>query len=168
MLLSLPVVFFPGSKQAEDFSVAPAPRAAVPLVTADKVAARAAIEKANAAWLAAFRGGDFAVMASLYSDDASLTVSGTDQLAGRSDILGFLKRSRGRGMSEPFLKTLDVVTMGNVAYETGTYRFMYGTGDSLVVGETGKYFVVWKAGNDGIWRYNLGTWTSNSPSSATR
>ncbi|MBI5505397.1 MAG: DUF4440 domain-containing protein [Deltaproteobacteria bacterium] len=160
--LELLMLFAPAGEGASDTGIVLASREADPSVAADKVAARAAIERANAAWLDAFRSGNFAAMALLYSDDASLSAPGTDPLEGRDSILGYLSRRREREMSDPFLKTLDVVTMGDVAYETGTYGFSSGAKGGLVSAETGKYFVIWKAGSDGTWRYNLGIWTSNS------
>lgn len=166
--LELLVLFAPAGEGASELGIVLASRDADPSVAADKFAARAAIERANTAWLAAFSSGNFAEMAALYSDDASLSAPGTDPLEGRESILGYLSSRRGRGMSDPFLKTLDVVTMGDVAYETGTYGFSSGAEGGLAGVETGKYFVIWKAGSDGTWRYNLGIWTSNSASPRPR
>jgi len=178
VLLVLLVAFSPAREDAADPALMIASREAGPLVAADKVAAdkpavdkvaaRASIEKANAAWQAAFGSGDFAGMAALYTDDASLSAPGTGQLEGRGKILDYLSDRRARGMSDPALKTLDVVTMGEVAYETGTYRFTLRAGGDLAGSETGRYFVIWKAEPDGTWRYNLGIWTNNATAAAAR
>jgi len=168
LLVLLFVVLSPARERAADIGVVLASHEAAPSVAADKVLARTSIEKANAAWLAAFRSGDFAEMASLYTDDASLSAPGTDPLEGPGNIVGYLRGRRERGMSDPFLKTLNVVTMGDVAYETGTYGFTSGEKDILVGSETGRYFVIWKAGSDGTWRYSLGIWTSNAVSPVPR
>lgn len=161
-LLVLLVVLSPASQKAGDLAVLLGSRPAEQSIAADKVVARTAIEKANGAWLAAFRSGNFDEMAVLYSDDASLSAPGSSEpLEGRAEIVDYFSSRRERGMAEPFLKTLDVVTMGDVAYETGTYRFTSDVEGGLAGPETGRYFVIWKAASGGVWRANYGIWTSN-------
>ena len=149
-------------------AVALAPREVPRTVTVDRLAARTAIEKANATWLDAYRTGDFSGMAALYTDDASLALPAGEPLEGRGNIIRYFSGRRDQGMSHPFFTTLDVVTMGDVAYETGTYGFAPDARGGLLSGDTGKYFVIWKAGADGTWRYTVGIWTSNAASKPVR
>ncbi|HYC00832.1 MAG TPA: DUF4440 domain-containing protein [Candidatus Limnocylindrales bacterium] len=124
----------------------------------DAAAARKAIEEANAQWLEAFRAGDAATMARLYTADASLfpPSPSNDILEGRDDIVAFLQEQRRQGMEPPAVQTSDVVMMGNIAYEVGTYRFSFRN----AAADTGKYFAIWKHQPDGTWRYHVGIWTS--------
>jgi ketosteroid isomerase-like protein len=133
---------------------------------ADASAVRAAIEAANAAWLAAFRSGDTGALARIYAPDANLFPPSNVSLEGRDRIVEYLGAQHRAGMGEASLKTLDVVRVGDVAYEVGTYGFRFGDGGSG--GDAGRYFAIWKAQPDGSWRYQVGIWSSNRDVEAKR
>jgi len=127
----------------------------------DAQAARSAIEKANAAWLAAFRQNDTASLASIYAPDASLFPPSNIGLEGRDRIVEYFQAQRKAGMGDASLKTLDVVCVGDVAYEVGTYGFRFEGAAAAVGGDSGRYFAIWKGLPDGSWRYQVGIWSSN-------
>jgi len=138
---------------------APAP------VAIDAAAVRAAIEDANAKWLAAFRTGDSESLARIYAPDASLFPPTNASLEGRDRIVEYFRGQRRAGMGEASLKTLDVVCVGDVAYEVGTYGFRFDSGRGGIPGDAGRYFAIWKSQADGTWRYQVGIWSSNRDAS---
>jgi uncharacterized protein (TIGR02246 family) len=127
----------------------------------DAATVRSAIEKANADWLAAFRRGDSETLARIYTPDASLFPPTNASLEGRERIVEYFRAQRRAGMGDATLKTLDVVLVGDVAYEVGTYAFRFGSGGSEMSGDSGRYFTIWKSQSDGSWRYQVGIWSSN-------
>lgn len=136
--------------------------------TLDAAAARQAIESANAKWLAAFRTGDTESLAGIYAPDASLFPPTNASLEGRDNIVEYFGAQRRAGMGDATLKTLDVVCVGDVAYEVGTYGFRFDGGQASIPADAGRYFAIWKAQGDGTWRYQVGIWSSNRDSSRQR
>ena len=135
--------------------------------TVDATAARTAIEDANAHWLAAFRDSDSGALARIYTPDASLFPPSNVSLEGRDHIAEYFAAQRRAGMHDASLKTLDVVCVGDVAYEVGTYRFGFDNGETTT-GDAGRYFAIWKAQPDGAWRYHVGIWSSNRDADSRR
>ena len=129
--------------------------------TIDAASVRTTIEKSNAEWLAAFRRGDSETLARIYTPDASLFPPTNASLEGRDRIVEYFRNQRRNGMGDANLKTLDVVVVGDVAYEVGTYAFRFGEQQGELGGDTGRYFTIWKSQGDGSWRYQVGIWSSN-------
>jgi len=129
--------------------------------TVDAAAVRTAIENANAKWLTAFRTGDAESLAGIYAADASLFPPTNASVEGRDRIVEYFRAQRRAGMGDASLKTLEVVCVGDVAYEVGTYGFKFGGGQSDVPADAGRYFTIWKSQGDGTWRYQVGIWSSN-------
>ncbi|HXC51286.1 MAG TPA: DUF4440 domain-containing protein [Candidatus Limnocylindrales bacterium] len=125
---------------------------------ADAAKVRFAIEKANAQWLAAFQQNDATALARIYADDATLFPPSNVGLEGRDSIVEYFQAQRKAGMGDATLKTLDVVCVGDVAYEVGTYGFRFG---SSAAADAGRYFAIWKGLPDGSWHYQVGIWSSN-------
>ncbi len=123
---------------------------------ADPEAARSFIESANRSWSEAYRRGDTRAMAEFYSPDASLSLGSSATLEGRASIIEYFAGQHSLGAGAPSLETLDVVTIGDVAYEIGTYGMpSRSDGES---GDSGRYVAIWKSHEDG-WRCQLGIWT---------
>jgi ketosteroid isomerase-like protein len=127
----------------------------------DAAAVRAAIESANSEWLVAFRNGDSASLARIYAPDANLFPPTNVSLEGRDRIVEYFRAQRRAGMGDATLKTLDVVCVGDVAYEVGIYGFRFEAGVEDRSGDAGRYFAIWKEQPDGSWRYQVGIWSSN-------
>ena len=126
----------------------------------DVAEVRRTIESTNDVWVAAFNSGDTRAMSAVYTPDANLFPLSNVRLQGRASILEYLVAQRGLGMKNPRLQTLEVVTMGDVAYEMGAYTVGYSTGPDSSRSDSGKYMVVWKLQSDGSWRYHVGIWTA--------
>jgi len=105
-------------------------------------AQKAAIEAVNAKWIEFFKKGDFAGIASLYTDDATAFPPGSAMVKGRSAI-GAMWKGLAEQVSDPNLTALDVKRLGCcAAREIGTFSLK--TKESSPKAVTGKYVVVWE------------------------
>jgi uncharacterized protein (TIGR02246 family) len=116
---------------------------------------QAEIEAANAKWIDFFNKGDFAGVASLYTDDASAFPPGSAIVKGRAAIAAMWK-GMAEKVSDPKLTTLDVKALGpSAAREIGTFSLKTKATPPQEV--TGKYVVVWeKVGNE--WKLAADIW----------
>jgi len=139
----------------------------------DRAEVRRAIDDAYAEWRSAFEAGDGRAMASYYTPDARLIAAEQQTVEGRGGIVEFLATERRRGMRPPSLKTNEVVTVGDIAYEIGTYGLVYDTAPGADDGAvepvrtrsvSGRYFAVWRKQPTGDWLYHLGVWTPDADS----
>jgi uncharacterized protein (TIGR02246 family) len=123
--------------------------ALVAVLIAPAFAQKAEIEAVNAKWIDFFNAGDFAGVASLYTEDATAFPPGSGMVKGRAAIEALWK-SMAEQVSDPKLTTLDVKPLGpSAAREIGT-TFSLKTKGATPQEFTGKYLVVWeKIG----WRY---------------
>ncbi len=118
-------------------------------------AQRAEIEAVNAKWIDLFNKGDFAGIASLYTDDATAFPPGSAMVKGRAAIEAMWKNIAEQA-GEPKLTTLDIKPLGAAAArEIGTFSLKTKGANPKEV--TGKYVVVWeKIGND--WKLAADIW----------
>ena len=118
-------------------------------------AQEAEIEAVNAKWIDFFNKGDFAGVASLYTDDATAFPPGSGMVKGRAAIAAMWK-SMAEQVGDPKLTTLDVKPLGpSAAREIGTFSFMTKGANPKEV--TGKFVVVWeKIGSD--WKLATDIW----------
>jgi uncharacterized protein (TIGR02246 family) len=85
------------------------------------LAQRAEIEAANAKWIDLFNKGDFAGIASLYTEDATAFPPGAAMVRGR-EAIGAMWRGLAEQVTDPKLTTLDVKSLGpSAAREIGTF-----------------------------------------------
>jgi uncharacterized protein (TIGR02246 family) len=100
---------------------------------------RAAIEAANAQWMAKFNQGDSAGVAALYTANGQLFPTHSDIVSGTQDIAKFWQGARDAGIKKAKLDTVEVEGHGDIAHEVGTYTLM-GDGDKVL--DAGKYIVI--------------------------
>ena len=112
---------------------------------AELAEARGAIERGNAEWSEAWRRGDPQRVATLFAPDGVLLQSSGKILKGPKEIVE-AQRSFMAQM-DPAPKVVAITTRvwrdGNLAYETGTYRYDFtqkGVADSL----QGRYVTMWR------------------------
>jgi len=128
-------------------------------LTAPVLAQQAEIEAVNAKWMDFFNKGDFARVASLYTDDATAFPPGSAMVKGRAAIAAMWK-SMVEKVSDPKVTTLEVKPLGpTAAREIGTFSLRTkGEKPQEVVG---KYVVVWeKVGND--WKLAADIWNEGN------
>jgi uncharacterized protein (TIGR02246 family) len=106
------------------------------------LAQKAAIEAVNAKWMEFFNKGDFAGVASLYTDDATAFPPGSGMVKGNTAI-GAMWKGMAEQVGDPKVTTLDVKRLGpSAAREIGTFSLM--TKGPTPKQVTGKYVVVWE------------------------
>lgn len=114
--------------------------------------AEGAFEEAYAAFSAAYRAGDAEAVAALYADDAFYLAPG-DEIE-RGDVgrhFGFLSSFEpGAGPVIEF-EVVDRDISGGLAYDIGYFTFRQDGAPAESAGR-GKFIVIWKRGEDGVWR----------------
>ena len=111
-------------------------------LSAPVFAQKAEIEAVNAKWMEFFNKGDFAGIASLYTDDATAFPPGSAMVKG-SAAIGAMWKSMAEQVSDPKVITLDVKPLGpSAAREIGTFSLK--TKGPTPKEVTGKYLVVWE------------------------
>ena len=110
-------------------------------------AQRPEIEMVNAKWMELFNSGDFAGVASLYTEDATAFPPGSGMVKGRAAIEAMWK-GMAEQVTDPKITTLDVKPLGpSAAREIGTFTLKTKGPEPKEI--SGKYVVVWeKIGND--------------------
>ena len=127
---------------------------AAPAVAQDK----AAIEKLNDAWTAAFNKGDAAAVAAMYTEDAYVLPPGAEMVKGRTGIEAFWRQA-AQQMGDAKLTTLDVLPLGrSAAREIGTVTLK--TKSQPPQEMVGKYAVVWRKVG-GKWKLATDIWNTN-------
>ena len=109
----------------------------------------------NAKWIELFNKGDFAGIASLYTDDATALPPGSAMVKGRAAI-GAMWKGMAEQVGDPKLTTLEVKPLSaSAAREIGTFSLK--TKGPTPQEVTGKYVVVWeKVGSD--WKLATDIW----------
>ena len=105
-----------------------------------------------AAFSAAYRAGDPEAVAALYAEDAFYLAPGAE--IERGDVVrhfGFLSSVEpGAGPVIDF-EIVDRGISGDLAYDIGYFTFRR-DGDPADSAGRGKFLVIWKRGEDGVWR----------------
>ena len=127
--------------------------------------ARAAIEKQNAAFTAAFGRGDIAAVAAAYAEDAIAFPPDGEMARGRPAIEALWRGLRDAGGKTITLNTVDVHSSGRLAAETGTAVLKIQPPSGGEQSQTVKYVVVWKKQPDGAWKLYRDIWNA-MPASA--
>jgi uncharacterized protein (TIGR02246 family) len=119
---------------------------------------KAAVQKLDDRWAAAFNKGDFAAVAAMYDDDAYVLPPGAEMLKGRSAIETFWRQA-GQQMSDVSCTPIDVLPLSRGAVrEIGTCSAKtkgQPSQDVLI-----KYAVVWRK-SGGQWRLLQDIWNAN-------
>src|SRR5213080_1259510 len=133
--------------------------ALVTALVAPAFAQKAEIEAVNAKWIDFFNKGDFAGVASLYTEDATAFPPGSGMVKGRAAI-GALWKRLAEQISDPKVTTLDVKPLGpSAAREIGTFSLKTKGPSPQEV--SGKYVVVWeKVGNE--WKLAADIWNDGN------
>lgn len=124
----------------------------------DAEKAKTAIRELNDKFIADFKKGDSAALATHYASDAWAMPPNSEPVAleGLASLWGGAIRM---GVKDLKLETTDVSGNDQMLSETGRYE-MYGDNNKLL--DKGKYVVVWKLEN-GAWKMYRDIWNSSMP-----
>lgn len=123
---------------------------------------RAAVERGNRAFIAAYAAHDSAKISALYAPDAAAFPPGAERANGREAIRKVWQGAMDAGVTNVTIRTVDVVASGNLASETGEYALDVPGKDGKVVHVAGKYVVVWKR-TKGAWQLYRDIWNDTPP-----
>jgi uncharacterized protein (TIGR02246 family) len=116
---------------------------------------KAAIQKLEDAWGAAFNKGDAAAVAAMYTDDAYVLPAGAAMVKGRPDIQTFWGQAMQQ-LGDVKCSVLDIKPLGrSAAREIGTCTFK--TKGATPEDGALKYAVVWQKVN-GQWMLTTDIW----------
>jgi ketosteroid isomerase-like protein len=131
----------------------------------DLGAERAAIIRADSAWLATVPSGNIDSIVSFWTDDARVIAPGQRPRIGRAAIRQMVDESSKMPGFSVRWETTDVVVApsGDVGYSFGTNVFTMPGAASRVDTLHGQAAVVWRKGSDGRWRAAVDIWTPQAP-----
>jgi uncharacterized protein (TIGR02246 family) len=122
---------------------------------------RSAIKEANQRFMNAFKAGDAAAVAALYTPDARILPPDAQMMEGAEAIRSFWHGAMQSGLTAAKLETVDVESSGDLAYEVGRFAlYKQGDGGEIIAG-AGKYVVVWKRQNGG-WKLAADIWNAST------
>jgi uncharacterized protein (TIGR02246 family) len=119
---------------------------------------RQAIEQVNARFVEAFKAGDAATIASLYTETAKMLPPDATEIAGRAAIQAEWQSWIDGGLKDLTLQAREVEASGDLAYEIGSFSVQVPTENKDMVTAGGNYVVVWRRGAEGSWRLHIDTW----------
>lgn len=127
-------------------------------VTAHGQDAAAGIEATLERFETAYNGGDAEAMAALYTPDGALLPPGAARIDGREGIAALWRSFMEAGVKDLALKTVELEVHGETASEVGTFTLTAPDGEGGRVTGHGKYIVLWRKGDDGVWRLHRDIW----------
>jgi uncharacterized protein (TIGR02246 family) len=119
---------------------------------------RQAIEQVNSQFVEAYKAGDAATIASLYTDTAKMLPPDATEIAGQDAIQNLWQSWIDDGLKDLTLEAIEVESSGDLAYEIGQFSLQAPAENDAMVTATGNYVVVWKRGEDDNWRLHVDTW----------
>jgi uncharacterized protein (TIGR02246 family) len=122
---------------------------------------RQAIEQVNAQFVAAYKAGDAATIASLYTETATMLPPDATEVAGHEAIQKLWQGWIDDGLKDLTLAAQKVESSGDLAYEIGEFSLQAPAENNTMVTATGNYVVVWKR-EEGNWRLQVDTWNDRA------
>jgi uncharacterized protein (TIGR02246 family) len=124
---------------------------------------RADIMAGNTRFMDAFRRGDAAGLATLYTAGGQVFAPHSEIVAGHDAIRTFWQGAMDAGLTDATLDTVEVERTGETAVEVGRYTLRAKGGQ---VADAGKYVVVWKREGGG-WKLHRDIWNTSQPAPST-
>lgn len=115
-------------------------------------------------WAKLYNAGDAAGITAMYTSDATLIAPNYGPVKGHQEIQAGLEEELALGDGVMGLETLEVSRLADdAAYEIGYYTLTIDVeaGDPIV--DEGHYVIVWKLGEDKVWRLHVDTWNTSLP-----
>jgi uncharacterized protein (TIGR02246 family) len=109
--------------------------------------------------MAAFKRGDAAGLAALYTENGQVLPPNSDFVTGKEAIRGFFQAVMDMGIKAATLETVEVEGYGDTATEVGKLTLHGEEGQQL---DKGKYVVIWKQ-EEGQWKLHRDMFNSSMP-----
>jgi uncharacterized protein (TIGR02246 family) len=129
----------------------------------DLAQVRQSIEEANVRFGEAARLGDATALAMLYTEDARILPPNSEMIQGREGIEAFWGGGFQMGIKDIVLTTVEVLGMGDMVCEIGNAQVSIQPEGMDAIEDMAKYLVVWKKGEDGMWRLHVDIWNTSLP-----
>ena len=120
---------------------------------------RDAIAAANENFMAAFKRGDAAGMAALYTENGQVMPPNSDFVTGKQAVQMFWQALMDMGIKEAKLEIIEVEGHGDTAIEVSMFT-LQGEGGQVL--DKGKYIVIWKQ-EGGQWKLHHDIFNSSVP-----
>lgn len=117
------------------------------------------IAAANKGFMAAFKRGDAAGLAALYTENGQILPPNSDSMTGQKAIQAFWQAVMDMGIKEAKLEIVEAEAHGDTAIEISKFTLHGEEGQVL---DQGKYIVVWKQ-EDGQWKLHRDIFNSSMP-----
>ncbi len=124
---------------------------------------RETINNINLKFAEAFKRGDAAAVAALYTSDARLLPPDAPMMSGTEAITKFWQGAMNLGIKEATLESIDVESSdgSDLATEIGKFTLSMETPGGERVAQTGKYIVLWKR-DGGVWKLHADIWNADA------
>ena len=121
---------------------------------------RLAINTASAQGVDAFKMGDVAAFAAIYTQGAKLLQPNSPMIVGRENIQENFQGFFEHGSRDIQLSVIELSLNGDMAHKVGTYTLSIQPeeGESMV--DNGKYVEIWKRVN-GTWMMDVDIWNTS-------
>lgn len=130
----------------------------------DPAEVRQAIDAVNSEFAEAFSNHDAETVAGLYTEDAVYMPQGAPAVHGREAIQQAMQAEfETTGPSDMVLTTESIEFHGDAVVEVGAFSLtLTPPGQEEAIQDEGKYIVVWKQNEGGMWRLHIDIWNTNS------
>lgn len=129
----------------------------------DLTQVRQAIEEANVKFGEAVRMADATTVASFYTEDAILLPPNSEMIQGREGVEAYWAAGMQMGLKDAVLTIVDVIGMGDMVCEIGTYVVTIQPEGQDAFQDSGKYLVIWNKDDDGTWKLHVDIWNTSLP-----
>jgi uncharacterized protein (TIGR02246 family) len=120
------------------------------------------ISAANEVFMDAFKRGDAAGLAALYTEDGQVMPPNADFVTGQPAIQGFWQALFDMGIKEARMEIVEVEKHGDSIMEVSKFKLLAEGGQVL---DQGKYIVIWKK-EGGQWKLYRDIFNSSMPAQA--
>ena len=121
-----------------------------------------AISTANEVFMDAFKRGDAAGLAALYTESGQVLPPNAGFVTGRQAIQGFWQAIFDMGIKDAKLEIIEAEMHGDTVMEVSKFKLLDGKGKIL---DEGKYVVIWKQ-DTGQWKLHRDIFNSSLPAQA--
>ena len=121
-------------------------------------------QQKNNEMVEAMKSDNTDVLLNMYADNAISMPSYEPMIQGKAEMMESHKKNKEAGfkMNDMTLKTMDVWSSGDFAYEIGTYTIDISMPGMENMQDNGKYLTIWEKQSDDTWKIKVDTWNSDN------